>query len=1134
MSTINQKDVEEWAVGLLDRCNGELTSAERREQLKYAALIRNPRDKVFLSRLLDESSQIRDRKKLAKRIKVLIDNYGVASFFSPFEKFLLNMYRYVGHYFDFVAVPIFKKYLRMDTSKVIIHEERPRLTKHLKVRGEDKIGQNVNLLGEVVLGDGEARHRYEHYLSALEQNDINYISIKLSGIYAQLHPLNFRQSHSELLELLSSIYRKAIDNPYIDPEGVAHPKFINLDMEEYKDAHLTLDLFIEVLSRPEFKNYMAGVVIQAYLPDAELLYDKLLAFAKVRVAEGGSPLKIRIVKGANLQMESVVSSLRGWENPVRTSKVEVDANYLHMVDRAFTPENAKVLNVGIASHNLFTIGYAYLKAQQAGVQDYITFEMLEGMANQLWRAMSKYGGRIILYTPVVKDEHFLNAVSYLVRRLDENTGPENFLSYSFGLKVDTEEWRFLREQFEQAYALKDSVTAIPTRTQDRRNESHTEIFATFKNEPDTDFDLEPNHMWAESIVERWRSKSTEVIPLQIGEQSSVTERQVSYEDRCVAGQIPYTMSVASSEQVDKILEVAKASKWGESTIEERIELLHRAANKLAEARGELIGVMAAVTGKTIGEGDVEVSEAIDFCRFYPLTMKALLEEQGVKISPKGTVLVISPWNFPLAIPTGGVMAALAAGNSVILKPATVAAPVMWEACKLLWEAGIPKDALQIVITDGREPLSRLTSSPTVKHIILTGGTETAQRIAKATPTTPLSAETGGKNAIIITSKGDRDKAIMNAVASAFGNAGQKCSACSLLLVERDIFEDPTFKEKLTDAANSMHTGSPWDLTNIVGPMITNQNDKLIHALENLEAGTEWLIAPEFLDKERYILRPTILWGVTPQNYAFHTELFAPLLSVGVIDSMEQGIEFVNALDYGLTSGLQSLDEGEIALWKRTLIAGNLYINRGITGAVVNRQPFGGMKLSAFGGGIKAGGVNYVSCFSNIVNNGAMSSDNYHDAYGVEFADSRDVSNLYGEQNLFRYLPLERMALRLFPGDSAEDAKLIIKAANVAQTPLVVSIWAADELADELAALDCEVVVQSLEEFISDLPRYSRIRLCSPAAPLELYEAAAACNKYIADAPVVVNGRFELLHYLREQSITHEYHRYGSITEIPEA
>ncbi|MFI3262892.1 MAG: bifunctional proline dehydrogenase/L-glutamate gamma-semialdehyde dehydrogenase [Rikenellaceae bacterium] len=1111
--------------------NEELSSSERREQHKYATLIQNPNDKVFLSRLLDESSQIRDNGKLAVRIKELIEKYGIPQFFSASDKLLLKTYQLVGYHFAPIAIPIFKKRLRSDTESVIIHEERPILTKHLQDRTQREVKQNVNLLGEVVVGNTEAQGRYHHYLSALEEKDINYISIKLSGIYAQLHPLNYNQSKVELAELLTTIFRKAMEYPVMNSEGKLESKFINLDMEEYKDAHLTLELFIEVLSKPEFKDLTAGIVIQAYLPDASGIYDKLVTFAKKRVEDGGAPLKMRLVKGANLQMESVVSSLKGWENPVLPSKTEVDANYLHIIDKAFNIENAKALHVGIASHNLFSIGYAHLKSKEMGVEKYVTFEMLEGMANQLWRTIKSMGKQIILYTPVVKDEHFLNAVSYLVRRLDENTGDENFLSYSFGLEPDSKEWNFLFKQFKGAFAIKDSSNKTPPRVQDRGNEKHTTTFSTFANEPDTDFDLKQNFQWAEKIVEKWKAKPTEIIPLFIGDKEVETTNSTKYVDRCQEGYTPYEMAMANSEQVTQMLEVSEKSSWCNTSIEERIAILHKAGNLLAANRGDLIGSMAAVTSKTLTEGDVEVSEAIDFCRFYPLSMQNLLKEQGVEIKAKGTVLVISPWNFPLAIPVGGVVAALAGGNSVILKPATVAAPVMWEACKLLWEAGVPKDALQIVITDGREPLKLLTTSPIVKHTILTGGTDTAQRITAANPSTPLSAETGGKNAIILTAKGDRDKAIMNAVASAFGNAGQKCSACSLLLVEKSVFADPSFRAKLRDAAESMHTGSPWNLTNIVGPMITNENDKLLKVIANVESGTEWLIAPDFLDKDKFILKPTILWGVKPDNVAFHTELFAPLLSVGSIDSLEQGIEYVNNLDYGLTSGLQSLDENEIKLWRDTLVAGNLYINRGITGAIVNRQPFGGMKLSAFGGGIKAGGVNYVSCFVNISDNGTLKADNYKAIYESEFAHPRDINELYGEQNITRYLPLDKMALRVASGDSMEDITLVVKAAKIACTPLVISVGEEFSAIDDIKKLGC-TVVESESQFIANIAQYSRVRTCGAEPSMALYEAAAANNLYIANAKVVKNGRFELLHYLKEQSVTYEYHRYGSIAELP--
>jgi RHH-type proline utilization regulon transcriptional repressor/proline dehydrogenase/delta 1-pyrroline-5-carboxylate dehydrogenase len=623
-----------------------------------------------------------------------------------------------------------------------------------------------------------------------------------------------------------------MDNPYTDHNGMKLAKFVNLDMEEYKDSHLTLDVFIEVLSRPQFKHYSAGIVIQAYLPDAESLQKRLLDFAKQRYADGGAPLKMRLVKGANLQMESIVSSLRGWENPVYGSKVEVDANYLHILDIAMQPENIKACHLGVASHNYFSIAYAHLLAEKNGVSEYVTFEMLEGMANNLPRVMRKLQKQIILYTPVVRNSHFLNAISYLVRRLDENTGKDNFLSYSFNLKLDSKQWNFLAEQFLQAYSLKDSVRTTPFRTQDRTKPQESDKnINTFHNEPDTDLDLPQNRKWALDVLEKWETKVNSTnfkIPVQIGNQEVETESRKTYYDRSRNMEIAVCeASLSLLDQVKEIIEIAEKdpSGWRQTTVKHRNEILHRVAENLAAKRGDLTGCMAAITGKTFTEGDVEVSEAIDFCRFYPITMQTFDRLPTVTHAPKGTILVIPPWNFPLAIPVGGCAASLAGGNTVILKPATVALPVAWEFAKCFWDAGVPKEALQVVCTSTRESLAYMTSHPSVKHIILTGGTDTAFRLLKNSPRTPLSAETGGKNAVIVTDSADQDHAILNIVSSAFSNAGQKCSACSLLLLDRKIYEDETFKSKLKDAVTSLRTGSVWDTMNYVGPMIDNNDNE---------------------------------------------------------------------------------------------------------------------------------------------------------------------------------------------------------------------------------------------------------------------------------------------------------------------
>ena len=1155
------EEVFSWMRKLYDESYSGLTKLEKSEQHMYGTMVTTPSDKKFIVRMLDETSQIRDRQKLAIRVKELIDQYGIPKFLDASDHALFWMYQKFAYLplFNWVAVPIIKWRLRRDTGRVIIDAARPSLTEHLATRFQQDIGQNVNLLGEVVLGDGEADKRYRSYLEALKEPDINYISVKISGIYAQTHALNYKECFPELVRRMSELYQTAIDYPYTDVNGVTKPKFINLDMEEYKDAHLTMKLFKDVLSLPQFKNYEAGIVVQAYLPDAEGFQSELLEFARQRVAEGGSPIKMRIVKGCNLDMENIVSDLRGWPNPVRPNKTEVDANYLHIIERGLKPENARVLHIGMASHNLFTISYAYLLSEMYQTpKDCFCFEMLEGMANHVWRAQKKLGNHVILYTPVVKKEHFLNAISYLVRRMDENTAPDNFLTHSFSLKPDTKEWKELQEQFIAAYNMKDNLNHTPTRTQDRNQpyvgqEPRDEML----NEPDTDFDRFCNQQWVEKIFEKWTAplvkneelrvknnsnwgdwKPGDLLPTQIGDELVFNDDRVQYYDRSQPGDVLVCeMSRADKEQVQQILDIADADAghWRETTVEERHQIMYKAANILGQMRGDLNGSMCAITGKTIEEADVEVSEAIDYCRFYTTTMKKFAALPDIEMRGKGTVLVLSPWNFPCAIPCGGVVAALASGNTCILKPATVAAPVAWLFAKAFWEAGVPKQALQVIIAD-REATPLLTSSPIIKHVILTGGTETAQALAHANPRKPLSAETGGKNVMIISAKSDRDHAIMNACRSAFGNAGQKCSACSLLLVERSVYNHPEFFEKLKDCASSLKVGGVWNAGNIVGPMITNKNEKLERAFQ-LEPGERWLIAPEFVDEKHYILRPTIKVDVKPGSFTFRTELFAPLLAVAPYDTLEEAVDLVNGLDYGLTSGLQSLDEQEQLYWKNHILAGNLYINRGITGAIVNRQPFGGMKLSAFGPGLKAGGPNYVAQFMIITDNGQQTTDyrtSYAEWYEKEFRHPRNIQPMIrGEQNVFRYLPLTGgMALRLFGDETKEQLEMVCLAAKTVGTPLTVSADDGNSLLDVARAQGAKTIQENLAAFCESIKRFERIRTISAEVPDVVFQAAANCDKYIAQALPVHNGRIELTHYIKEQSIANEYHRYGSQIEVP--
>ncbi|MCF0167918.1 MAG: aldehyde dehydrogenase family protein, partial [Bacteroidales bacterium] len=354
------------------------------------------------------------------------------------------------------------------------------------------------------------------------------------------------------------------------------------------------------------------------------------------------------------------------------------------------------------------------------------------------------------------------------------------------------------------------------------------------------------------------------------------------------------------------------------------------------------------------------------------------------------------------------------------------------------------------------------------------------------------------------------------------------------LVEESVYNDKQFQEKLIDCATSYKVGSVWNKGNIVGPMITNNNEKLLKAISTLEPGESWLVAPRWVDEKHYILAPTVKWGVRPGSYSFRTELFAPMLSVCPMKDLKEAVDLVNTLDYGLTSGVQSLDEKEQRYWRDNIEAGNLYINRGITGAIVNRQPFGGMKLSAFGGGIKAGGPNYVAQFMKVADKPGAVKDwekSYAEAYAKKFSTPRDWNHCIGEQNLFRYLPVKSMALRLFEGDSAEDVKKVVKAAQIIGAKLTISIDAANALAVD--GFGVPVVRESLADFIKNIKQYERIRTIADNVPAELWQAAADNDRYIAALKPMNEGRLELINYIKEQSIAYEYHRYGSMPVVPE-
>ena len=1078
-----------------------------------------------------------------------------------------------------VVVPIARRVLREMVSHLIIDATDEKLGKSIAKLKSDDVRLNINLLGEAILGQHEAERRLAGTRRLLERPDVDYVSIKVSSTVAPHNHWAFDEAVDHIEQQLVPLYRIA---------AKASPnKFINLDMEEYKDLDLTLAVFKRVLEREEFRGLEAGIVLQAYLPDALGVMMDLQEWAAERVAAGGAPIKVRVVKGANLPMEHVDAAIRGWNVATWTTKQDSDTSYKAVLDFALTPERVANVRVGVAGHNLFDIALAWLTATKRGAEAGIDFEMLLGMATGQAEAVKRDVGSLLLYTPVVHPNEFDVAIAYLIRRLEEGASTENFMSAVFELHDNAELFKREQQRFGRSLDDLESITAdgnpenynvpLPARRQDRRvydaagaQERVAARVAAgidgFENTPDTDADLPGNRVWGREIAQRMRAS-------ELG-RDLVAEARISDEAELEA-------AIARG--------IEASATWQALGAEERARILHTAGELLEQRRAELLEVMGSETGKTLDQGDTEVSEAIDFAHYYAGLGQAVEQVDGATFVPQKLTAVIPPWNFPTAIPAGGALASLAAGSAVIFKPATASARTGAIVADVLWQAGVPRDVLQLVQFADRSLGSKLVADERVDRLILTGSYETAQQFRQLRQDLPILAETSGKNAIIVTPNADFDLAARDVAQSAFGHAGQKCSAASLVILVGTVAKSKRFRSQLLDAVQSLKVGTPDSLESQMGPVIKAPDGKLLRGLTTLEPGQSWVIEPKPIDTDHPLARDaageTKLWspgvrqGVKRGSEYHLTEYFGPILGIMTAETLDEAIDIVNDIDYGLTSGLHSLDRDELRVWLRRIQAGNLYVNRGITGAIVRRQPFGGWKKSAIGAGTKAGGPNYLHGLGNWSDASvaaepraprprvrallvaaeragvtgvdlewlgeALSSDAH--AWDDEFGTARDVSALGVERNVLRYLPLP-VTIRAAEGAPlhhvirAVAAGLAAEASPSLSTPVALP----NEIADALAKAGVPVAFEDQAGWEARVAAIAAVDGPNAAARIRIVpgsDADAIARVYAASngkpdvavysGEVVRSGRVEMLPHLHEQAVSITAHRFGTPNRVSE-
>jgi RHH-type proline utilization regulon transcriptional repressor/proline dehydrogenase/delta 1-pyrroline-5-carboxylate dehydrogenase len=882
--------------------------------------------------------------------------------------------------FPWLTAPILRWNVSGMARQFIAGRDPDDVMKMLRKRRQEKIGFTVDLLGEAVVSEQEANEYAErcfHLLDGLAERTRDWtdplgqntelfpvvnVSVKISALYSQMNPADPEDAIAHLAPKLRPILRRARE------VGA----FINFDMESYAHKNTTLELFRTLFNEPEFRDWPhAGIVIQAYLRDAERDLTNLIEWGRQR----GTRFTVRLVKGAYWDYEKIKAAQNGWRVPVWLQKPESDANF--EVCTRILLENESIVTAAFGSHNVRSIAHAQAFAEQLGIdKSRFEFQLLYGMAGPIKRALVEMGYRVREYCPVGE---LLPGMSYLVRRLLENTSNEGFLKAKFSDNAGPEQ--LLRDPRSLIGGMRAGAphSSSKAATHSRNGQSlATPPGDTYENSPLVNFvhRTSQEQMW--TALREMKAKLGQKYPIVIDGQKIWTDNLIDSINPSSPTQVVGAVAEAHVEHAEQAVTAAKKAfeHWCRTSVEHRAELLERVATIMDRRRFELSALEVYEVGKPWAEADGDIREAIDFLLFYAqqmrlrglprLTQHVPGEESYQHYWPRGVALVIAPWNFPMAILTGMVSAALVTGNTVIMKPAEQSAVCGAMLMEMFEEAGIPAGVLNFLPGKGRVIGQYLVDHKDVHMIAFTGSREVGLRIWKSAGETRegqlelkrVVCEMGGKNAVIVDSDADLDEAIVDSIYSAFGYQGQKCSALSRLIVLEGNYDRVV--KRLVEAAASLRVGNPETPGFTVGPVIDETAYR--RQLEIIETGkTEATLAFQgTVPPEGFFVPPTIFTGVEPQMRLAREEIFGPVLSVMKARDLDEAIRIANDTDYALTAGFFSRSPANIERVKAELVAGNVYINRSCTGAVVGRHPFGGFKMS--GGGTKAGGGDYLLQF----------------------------------------------------------------------------------------------------------------------------------------------------------------------------
>ncbi|MEI6242710.1 MAG: proline dehydrogenase family protein [Chlamydiota bacterium] len=1080
---------------------------EQKLQKHQIALLKDPKTRSLLFHLIDQSFRSSSFQKTGNQIAFLLLTHGIPQTLpisTHLKLFLFKLFR-----------KSFPKQCISSVQEEIKKQVFDRTLPYENISSlfiKNSFLKNLALVDDLFLGEEERKKRLKTLKSILENPDVTYLSIRTTDLLPSI-PLGEDESIDILVSSLQELYEVAKQSSF--------QKFISLSAESYDHLLLAHQAFKKTLDLPSFSFFSAGIVLPAYFPDSFEIQKDLTEWAKKRKAF----IKITLVKGGFLGKEQIIAGKKGWIQPTFPTKIETDANFKKMILWGTQKKHFCHVHLGVATQNLFDLSFFLLLQRENHLSLEGEIELFEKKSTTLQNIILNLSSSPVrLFSPFNPSGQPAHISSYVIQKMSSQIGQDAFFSSSYEEQ---------EEVFLQSLSEIDSVTSSPRR--DLKEKAEPFSFHRFENESDSpDLSLSQD------------TRFLDVYPISVGSQEIFSTPYEKKKNPFLEYNL-YSYVLANALQVQEAVEKSK-SEWKNFSFSQKSQILHQAAQLLSKKRKDFLFLLANDGGKILSEASEEIDRAIDSIEYYRLRMEKQRSLLDLTWEPKGLVLILSSWRQGCLFPAGSIAASLISDNSVLFKPSLETIALSWEIAKIFWEAGVPKEALQFLPTTDRIIQEVLLEPRRIQKVLFSGRKKTEELLVQSYPGISFSSLTEGTNTLIVTASADKKLALHNLLSSAFYHGGQDFFSVSIAILEREIYEDLTFRNELRDAVASLQIGHASDknthIPYLMGPL-TEENKRSFYKLERNEG---WLLESKFQRYNPLLVSPGIKLGLTKDSYSYTHRPFAPFLGLMAANDFSEALTLANQIKNPLSVNLQSLDQREHIRWRKKILGTQQTINVPTSTYGVRKAPFGSTP--------KLGGPNFLTTLTrpkqyslpqekfplnkklqwllSVVDKFSFTEEEkkvfekslYSYSYWWHRMENpQDPTKLLGQDNLFGYIP-KKVTLRMDEPQKLLDGLRVCGAALACLAPLEVSSSLIQF--QEIASL-VQVVEENEQCFLDRLPQgnISFLRLVSSPS-LSLLQRATLSNCTILDAPILANGRYELLNYLEEVSLTYDYHRHGSL------